>query len=92
MQDVGRKKVLKKNKMCCTLIREVRVRRNRNNLNIFQVDTDIPGMKKAVMKHEMFNGKPDVDSTKKRTNSYKTATGRESVPQWPEETKDSPKI
>ena len=78
--------------MCCTLIREVRVKRNRNNLNIFQVDTDIPGMKKAVMKHEMFNGKPDVDSTKKRTNSYKTATGRESIPQWPEETKDSPKI
>ena len=85
-------KFIKKNKMYCMLIREVRVKRNRNNLNIFQVDTDIPGMKKAVMKHEMFNGKPDVDSTKKRTNSYKTATGRESVPQWPEETKDSPKI
>jgi hypothetical protein len=26
---------IKKNNMCCTLIREVRVKRNRNNLNIF---------------------------------------------------------
>ena len=48
-------------------------------------------MKKAVMKHETFNGKPDLEVTKKRTNSYKTATGRESVPQWPEETKENSK-
>ena len=48
-------------------------------------------MKKAVMKHETFNGKPDLEATKKRNNSYKTATGRESVPQWPEETKENSK-
>jgi len=59
--------------------------------DIIDVDTDIPAMKKAVMKHETFNGKPDLEATKKRNNSYKTATGRESVPQWPEETKENSK-
>ena len=62
-----------------------------NSKILIQVDTDIPAMKKAIMKHETFNGKPDLEATKKRNNSYKTATGRESVPQWPEETKETSK-
>ena len=44
-------------------------------------------MKKATLKHETFDGKPET----RRTNSYKAATKRESVqnPKWPEETKDN---